>query len=294
MQKIYLIPVLAAMGIFSGCMAVVGLFYDLPDDTLYPLTFDDSARNPQYQFIFPDRANDAYSRELRLNYRLDSLTSLGENSLERAKIILNWAHTRFKHSGSAQPKKNDAISILKEAETGKNFRCVEYGIICAAALNSNGIPARALGLQTRDVETAEIAAGHVVTEAYLPDMKKWILLDPQLNVIPFSADIPLNAVEFQRAIVENKPIKLLNIHGEEKKYGAKACIQFAAKYLYFFSAQFDQRNIPDDEKYKVNGLSSLLLGPLSSAQPVLFQRKPVRKKAYTHSLADFYSEPVIR
>jgi len=99
--------------------------------------------------------------------------------------LLNWTNKRWEHSGNNTPKESDAISILKEAETGKKFRCVEYAIVLSSALKSIGIPARTLGLKTKDVDKTRYGAGHVVTEAYLTDFNKWIFLDGQMNYAPF-------------------------------------------------------------------------------------------------------------
>lgn len=66
-----------------------------------------------------------------------------------------------------------------------------------------GLKARIIGLMTKDVETTKYGAGHVLLEAYLDDLKKWALFDGQWDAVPMINNIPLNAVEFQKAIVEN-------------------------------------------------------------------------------------------
>lgn len=55
----------------------------------------------------------------------------------------------------------------------------------------------------KNVETTKYGAGHVLLEVYLNDLKKWALLDGQWDAVPMINNIPLNAVEFQKAIVEN-------------------------------------------------------------------------------------------
>ena len=46
-------------------------------------------------------------------------------------------------------------------------------------------------------------AGHVATEVFLNDLKKWVFIDVQFDAMPVLNDTPLNAVEFQKAITEN-------------------------------------------------------------------------------------------
>lgn len=60
---------------------------------------------------------------------------------------MNWVHHQWRHDGGNEPIKNDAISILEEARTGKNFRCVEYGTVVTACLNAVGLNSRVLGLK---------------------------------------------------------------------------------------------------------------------------------------------------
>ena len=49
---------------------------------------------------------------------------------------MNWVHKQWDHNGRNQPENIDAISILEEVKEGKNFRCVEYGIVATACLNA--------------------------------------------------------------------------------------------------------------------------------------------------------------
>jgi len=100
-------------------------------------------------------------------------------------------HNQWQHNGNNEPHKNDVTSILEEVKEGKNFRCVEYGIVVAACLNSIGLKARQLNLKTKDVETTEYGAGHVVTEVFLNDLKKWMFIDGQFDAMPLLDGIPL-------------------------------------------------------------------------------------------------------
>ena len=101
---------------------------------------------------------------------------------------------------------------MKEARGGKKFRCVEYGIVASTALQSLNFKARVLGLKTADVETKKYGAGHVLAEVWMPQFNKWVLIDGQFNLMPILENVPLNAVEFQQAISENKNYKLIDIN----------------------------------------------------------------------------------
>lgn len=72
--------------------------------------------------------------------------------------------------------------------------------LSAGCLNSLGIPARSIGLKTKDVETRDYVAGHVATEAYLKDYRKWVFIDGQWGLIPLMGDMPLNAIQLSEVI----------------------------------------------------------------------------------------------
>jgi hypothetical protein len=207
---------------------------------------------------------------------------------------MDWTHSRWRHNGWNQPEKSDAISILQEAEAGKNFRCVEYGIVLAAVLNSVGIPARILGLRTKDVETRKSGAGHVVTEAYLPDLRKWILLDGQTNKIPIMKGIPLNAVELNLALNNHpKQVQFSNVYGICKGKTTRRYIDWIGQYLFYFNTSFDQSY--DGEKMKCKGKSSMMLVPLGAKQPKIFQiMHKIDYCIYTNNINDFYRIPCLQ
>jgi len=229
--------------------------------------------------------------KLKTKYHLDSLTRKTKSNVKKTLILLNWTHSRWTHNGSNRPKNNSALGILREAKKGKKFRCVEYGIVLSAALNSIGIPARTLGLKTKNVETAKSGAGHVVTEAYIPELRKWIFLDPQMNYIPFLDKIPLNAVEYQHAIVHHRTkIDLENLNGKLNKKKSKSITDWISKYLFYFDVRFDLSG----KKEKCNGKSKLMLVPIGEKNPEIFQIKhQINNCIYTNNIKDFYKPPKI-
>ncbi len=247
-----------------------------------PLKFtDEEVKLPfTFQRSTPD---DSYMTRLRSLYALDEVVKGKRSDYEKVRALSAWVRKRWEHNGSNEPQKQDPISILQEAAGGKRFRCVEYSVVLSAALNAVGIPARVLGLKTEDVETRESGAGHVVTEAYLADKEKWIMVDGQWDVIPTLKGQPLNAVELQEALSKNA--KGL---GVESLSGAKAEKYFAwvAPYLFYFDTRFDSR---------IEGATharSLMLVPVGAKEPTVFQKKhSLKSMVYTNSLRAFYARP---
>lgn len=194
---------------------------------------------------------------------------------------------------SNTPTKQDALTILKEAREGKQFRCVEYGIVATSALNSIGIPARTLGLKTRDVEKVMRGAGHVVSEVYSKELGKWIFIDPQFNIMPTLNGTPLNGVEFQKAIFDkNANLRLINKAGELSEKDSKSYIKWIGKYLFYFDVLFDQKTLNSSKFKSINGMTKITLVPVGHKEPRIFQRNSkINYSYYTNSLNDFYRKP---
>ncbi len=288
-----ILPIIIISAFFCGCSPIFKMIRVIPSDRLKAISFSEAPLNPVYRFFYPDTLGNVYLRELRQGYKLDSLTGQASDEFEKIKLILDWTHQQWEHNGSNTPSSSDALTILKEAHGGKQFRCVEYGIVAAAALNSLDIRARVLGLKTRDVEKVKYSAGHVVAEVYSTKYKKWIFIDPQFNVLPVLNGLPLNGVEFQNAILNDRAnLKLINLNGEVSADDCSYYIKWVAKYLFYFDASFDQRIDASGKYQAIEGMTKLTLVPIGEKEPRVFQRKSkIDYSHYTNSLNDFYQKP---
>lgn len=278
--------------LFSLLLASCSALHLLPDDKIYPQTFTEDAFNPDLQFVYLTPDNNPESAILTETYKLDSVARQGKSEFEQALHLLNWTNSRWEHSGSNRPSESDALTILEEAEEGNKFRCVEYGIVLRSVLSANDVKARTLGLKSRDVEITRLGAGHVATEAWSTEYQKWFFLDAQYNVVPMQDGVPLNAVEFQDAIVSDHDFKLIDVNGEISEKRREKYLRFIAKYLYFYDFMFDQRDLPYDQITKVDDKQALMLVPSGAKNPTIFQRKiEMDHLVYTTNLNDFYSKP---
>lgn len=277
-------------------------FYVALNDTAFALTivkavrpsyktlnFDTQSENDTFKFCYEQNNTNAYLDLLRSKYPIDSLVSDAKNDTEKALKIVHWVHNQWQHNGSNNPKKNDAISILEEAKEGKNFRCVEYGIVATACLNAAGIKARVLALKTKDVETRQYGAGHVLLEVYLNDLQKWALADGQWDAMPVLNGIPLNAVEFQQAIAEKyNELEIKTSSGTSKRF----YINWIYPYLYHFNISFDNREGVNIDKMQIAKKKCLMLVPSGENNPTVFQiTGKIDNCLYTNSLKDFYAPP---
>lgn len=214
-----------------------------------------------------------YLTRLRTQYNLEALIADSRGDMERVKILCTWVHTRWNHVGDAKNQPTDPIGLLEAASIGDNFRCVEYGVTVAGCLNAVGIPARVVYARSEDVETKRVGAGHVFAEAWLRDKKKWVFVDPQLNVVGEANGEPLSAIEFRNAFAEPHP----RVH---YWHGLGAC-------LHYFAYDIDQR-YPISERAK----GIVTLGPVGAPEPKVFQRRsPMNSVLYTHDLGAVYGPP---
>ena len=253
------------------------------------LKFSKASTKPGYSFVYEQNQDNQFLNTLREQYNLDAIVAGAANDTERALRMVNWVHQQWNHNGMNEPSKPDALTILAEAKQGKQFRCVEYGTVTAAALNAIGLPARRLGLKMKEVETTQYGAGHVLLEVYLPDLKKWVMLDGQFDIMPVLNNVPLTAVEFQQAIANNyDKLEIRSLSGTSKMQ----YVNWIYPYLYYFDVKFDNREGIALDRKKIDGKQSLMLLPVGAKEPKVFQIvNPLDYCKYTTSVADFYQAP---
>jgi hypothetical protein len=209
--------------------------------------------------------------------------------LDKARIILGYVHELFSHNGYNQPSANDPITILKEAKSGKSFRCVEYSLIGVALLWAYGIPARTIGLKTRDVETRECGAGHVVVEFWDKDFDKWVMCDVQKGVIPQIKGRPLSALELGQAIsqkvsIDFSPVQKSHAAKSNSPANEQSYTNWISEYLYFYDTPLETTfAVTDRRKQKI-----VMLVPLGVEPPKIFQNSFAMNLTPTYNAQDFY------
>lgn len=138
------------------------------------------------------------SQKLRSEYHLASLIEGKKSELEQQCALMTWTHNLWEHSASGFATDCRATEILASVKKGKAFRCQEYSIVLSEALQAVGFPARIVELGREGISFG-IGKSHFVVEVWNNDLRKWILLDPQNNLLwhSSSATFPLNASEIR-------------------------------------------------------------------------------------------------
>ncbi|HZC25463.1 MAG TPA: transglutaminase-like domain-containing protein [Actinopolymorphaceae bacterium] len=117
---------------------------------------------------------------------------------DTAHSLTEWVSRQWNHAND-HVERYDAVEILARAKDGGRFACDEYTVVLAQALNAVGIPARWLGLFRRD-HHAGVGAAHSVAEAWIDELRRWVVLDGQNGAYWADADgTPFGVVELQRA-----------------------------------------------------------------------------------------------
>lgn len=286
MRVILLISISVSL-LFISCKTTLQFGEVYFESNSVEYSYDDKIE--EVKFIYENERS-SYLNELQEKYSLDDIIEDNDDDMQKVLKILNWTNSRWKHDGRNSPKKNDAISILEEAQEGGRFPCFAYAIVLRDQLNSSGFKARTIYLKTKDAKRSKYPPGHVATEVYLNDLKKWIFIDGQFNVMPVINGTPINAAEFQKAITDQEPkLDLLSIDNplEDGEY-----YSFVYPYLFYLDTTLDNRyNI--DKPYKVNGKSSIMLVPIGAKklERINFWDMDIENCIYTNSILDFYAKP---
>lgn len=216
------------------------------------------------------------------------------SEIENAKAIIGYAHSLFAHNGDNMPSASDPLTILKEAQKGQSFRCVEYSILAAGLLWAHGIPARTIGLKTSDVETREYGAGHVVIEFWSRDLDKWVMSDVQAGLIVEYEDLPLSAYELKQCLDDKKPPNYIAVphssFNPDALYDGKPDYSdWIYEYLYYIDTPVSLTLGNEDRRKQ----RIVMLVPEGSPLPKTFQGMFEINAQYTHSSKNFYAKPFV-
>lgn len=257
---------------------------DRPDRSVEKLDFENT-RNSDFKIEYQLLSDRQDLVKLKVDFKLDSIIQDATSDFEKVLRIQSWVNSRWKHDGDHRPEKNDAYFILKQAEKGERFRCVEYSFVASECLKSLGFKVRGVGLMTKDIDEVNYGGGHVVNEVYIPDLEKWIFIDPQYDVISVQDGIPLNAVELQHVIANKTPFEIIN---PNKSIEKEAYINWIGPYLYYFYVSLNKGQVSILDR--IFGIEKqLTLVPIGAEEPKHFQRLfRLNTTYFTNSQADFY------
>lgn len=177
---------------------------------------------------------------VRIHFRLDTLFNGTESTYEKAIKLQRFVSDNLPHDNPpTQIRERNAFSLWNYVkETGNNINCRQHSILYRDMALSVGIKTRFITCRPYDHEDSDC---HVVNEVWLPELKKWAMIDSDQDKRVTSVDgLPLSIRELRELIVANKPYL---INGESNK--GKYYHMYMSKNTYWFSRH--EISVMDDE-----------------------------------------------
>ena len=134
---------------------------------------------------------------LRKQEKLDEVAAPGKTEFEKQVLLMDWAHKRIKHFGP--PPENapeDALGILKGVDANQTFNCGYIAEVLREALMSMGYVSRQIGLKGAHGDGN--GDEHSVVEVWSNQYRKWVVMDPTLNMYFLKGKTPLDAFELRQ------------------------------------------------------------------------------------------------
>jgi len=170
--------------------------------------------------------------ELDAKWGLRETAGAGD-SQSRALNLLHWlcAHT-VKGNPQSLPEslEMDADGLLDWSfdQPGNDPNCKHLSIILSECLLAVGIKAYALWCFPKVYE----GDNHVVEQVWLPEERRWIMLDPSFNLyVMDDAGRILDAPELRQRLAGRVTLRL----NAESKIEAKYYLDYMAKDMYYFN-----------------------------------------------------------
>ena len=145
-------------------------------------------------------------QELRKTFGLTDVAGDGSD-FTRLVRVMNWVHGLTTHARNpSHPERITGLHLAKLAQQGKRINCWMYSIILNDAILALGIPSRIIHLLPPKKSPGE---SHVVITFYCRDLRRWVMLDADMNGFVTDEDgAPLGVREIRRRIVDRRPLRV--------------------------------------------------------------------------------------
>lgn len=273
--------------LFSSCV----ILELRPTKRIEALGFDATGADTSLRSMYPFRNQIGSGDVLFSDCGLDSILAGSNDDVQRIVRLTDHVHRRLEGRTSKKEVSMNAAEVLMWLDSGRAVPARHHATLLTAFAQASGLQARTVFLMTNDAPHVNRGAGHHITEVWLEDRGQWMMADPQYNVIPMIGEYPLSAVDFQSAIINNRPYAFYNATGKVSESERVAYLKFIPHKLFYFAVAFDQRVAPDS-LYKKGEYTHLMLVPLEKEVPELFQRRTLLDTYLpTSSKATFYLRP---
>jgi hypothetical protein len=178
-------------------------------------------------------------QELKSKYPIESIAGEGDD-LSKAINLLSWVSSHVHHkgdyAGETPPNSLDLLDYAfdKNAENGIN--CVCLAKVLAECLLAIGLQAKQVFLMPCSPYDGD---NHVVTQVYIKEMNKWIMLDPTFNAyLTNEKGEYLSLLELRNHLANQESVffnKEANYNGDDwTDDNARENTEYFAKNLFYF------------------------------------------------------------
>jgi transglutaminase-like putative cysteine protease len=149
-------------------------------------------------------------KDLYETYKLKEIAGTNAD-FDRAINLMNWISSNIYHCGNYDNHvTNTAMELLAYA-IGKGEK---YGINCRSLSLALTECLLAVGIKARTIYIVPFSPydfdNHVVCEAWISDINKWVMLDPTYNLFATFNGIPLNIYELRRCLGDQEEVTYNN------------------------------------------------------------------------------------
>jgi hypothetical protein len=143
---------------------------------------------------------------LRFRRRIAPLLKPDSKTVDTIVALRHWARTQqssdrelWRFPPDADSGDVDPGILLEQQRALTPGACRRFGYILAGALVSAGIPARLVSLQAFFTD----GLGHIMVEAWVDDLNKWILVDPTADTMFLVDGRYASLLEFREALLSD-------------------------------------------------------------------------------------------
>lgn len=191
-------------------------------------SFYDNGENIKIKYVL----NQNYS-ELCEKYHIDRIAGNG-SEFQKVNNLLDWLSCNTFHKGNYDNHIcTDVLSLLDYS-----FNNPKHGINCTAMSTILSHCLSALGIRTRIITLIPYSPYdvdcHVVCEAYISELKKWIMLDPTYDTYVTDTDhLPLSVAEIRTMLADKKIIQLSDkAHYNNNAVSVSEIMEYYAKDMF--------------------------------------------------------------
>ena len=203
--------------------------------------FQDDGSNVEIKYLLDDDY-----QELCSAYNLRDIAG-DEDDFGKAVNLLKWISSNIHHYGDYDNHVKNTAMDLFEYSFGKGS---EKGINCSSLSAALTECLLAIGIKARAVYIMPFSPydvdNHVVCEAWVESLDKWVMFDPTYNLYALRNNEPLNVLELRRLLADRKDV----VFNNEANYNGNPIdkdeiMEYYAKDLFYLMVSDIQGSNPD-------------------------------------------------